>query len=93
MNTAFGPVRVNPSREVFEIDPEQVQGLLRIMPGRSVTPRSPEGEGEEDREAASEYKERQTRKNELEFLESLDYTGVRFYKRVLALARHAGSVG
>ena len=90
LHTAFGPNRVNPSREFFEIDPEQVQALLRVMPGRDVTPRPRVAVGEagdEDREAASEYKERRTRTDELQFLESLNGTGRRFYERVLALGR------
>ena len=89
LHTAFGPNRVNPSREFFEIDPEQVQAVLRIMPGREVTPRGPEEEGEEDRAAAAEYQKRKTRTNELEFLESLSDSGVRIYERVLALGRTA----
>ena len=36
LHTAFGPNRVNSSREFFQIDPEQVQALLRVTsrPGR-----------------------------------------------------------
>ena len=42
LHTAFGPNRVNSSREFFQIDPEQVQALLRVMPDRDVTPKTPE---------------------------------------------------
>ena len=90
LHTAFGHHRVNPSREFFEMDPEQVQVLLRVMPGRDVTPPPPAAVGEtrdEDQDAAFEYKVRQTRTDELQFLESLNEPGKRFYERVLALGR------
>ena len=90
LHTAFGPNRVNSSREFFEMDPEQVQVLLRVMPGRDVTPRPMAAVGEtrdEDQDAAFEYKVRQTRTDELQFLESLNEPGRRFYERVLALGR------
>ena len=88
LHTAFGPNRVNSSREFFEIDPEQVQVLLRVMPGKDVTPRTggqEPGIQEEDQAAATEYKRRRTRTNELEFLESLNEHGRTIYRRVLAL--------
>ena len=90
LHIAFGPQRVNPSREFFEIDPEQVQVLLRIMPGRDVTPRPMSADREvrdEDLDAAREYTARRTRTDELEFLASLNEPGKRFYERVLALGR------
>ena len=90
LHTAFGPQRVNPSREFFEIDPEQAQVLLRVIPGRDVTPRVRESLGEvgdEDQDAAFEYQVRRTRTDELQFLESLNEPGKRFYERVLALGR------
>ena len=73
LHTAFGPNRINASREFFEIDPEQVQALLKVMPGRDVTPRTASKETslqDEDQAAATEYKKRQTRTNELDFMES-----------------------
>ena len=90
LHTAFGPQRVNRSREFFEVEPEQVQVLLRVMPARDVTPRPPTAVGEtryEDQDAAVEYKVRRTRTDELQFLESLNEPGKRFYERVLALGR------
>ena len=39
LHTAFGPNRINGSREFCQIEPEQVQVLLGAMPGRDVTPR------------------------------------------------------
>ena len=86
LHTAFGPNRVNSSREFFQIDPEQVQALLRVMPGRDVTPKTPEpdaGAQDEDQAAADEYKKRQARTNELEFMESLNEHGMIAYRRVL----------
>ena len=38
LHTAFGPNRINLSREFFQVDPEQVEVLLRVMPGRDATP-------------------------------------------------------
>ena len=93
LHTAFGPNRVNSSREFFQIDPEQVQALLRVMPGRDVTPPGAEREGDlqdEDQVAAREYKKRQARTNEFEFLESVNEHGVTFYRRVLALGNQEG---
>lgn len=90
LHTAFGPNRVNSSREFFEIDPEQAQALLHVMPDRDVTPRpmsTVEETGDEDRDAAFEYKVRRTQTDEFQFLESLNGPGKRFYERVLALGR------
>ena len=93
LHTAFGPNRVNSSREFFQIDPEQVQALLRVMPGRDVTPKTPEpdaGAQDEDQAAATEYKKRQARTNELEFMESLNEHGMIAYRRVLAKGDQEG---
>lgn len=35
---AFGPYRVNPKREFFSIEPEQVIALLQLMAVEDVTP-------------------------------------------------------
>ena len=93
LHVAFGPYRINTSREFFEIDPEQVEALIQVMPGQDVTPRPNEQDAElqpEDREAVSEYKKRQTRLSEQEFMDSLDENGVRVYERVLALGKQKG---
>ena len=90
LHAAFGPYRVNPSREFFEIDPEQVQALLRVIPGRDVTPEITRRTESEDDEAAQEYQGRRNRTNELEFLESLNESGVRIYEQVLALGKQPG---
>ena len=93
LHTAFDPNRINPSREFFQIDPEQVEALLQVMPGQDVTPRVTEQITvlqPEDIEAATEYKRRQARTNEEEFLESLNENGTRVYERVLALGKQEG---
>ena len=93
LHTAFGPNRVNSSREFFQIDPEQVQALLKVMPGRDVTPKTPErdaGAQDDDEAASNEYKKRQARTNELEFIDSLNEHGVVIYQRVLALGDQEG---
>ena len=38
LHTAFGPQRINPKREFFEIEAEQVTALLNVIGGQDVTP-------------------------------------------------------
>lgn len=38
LHTAFGPQRINPKREFFEIDPVQATALLNVMGLEDVTP-------------------------------------------------------
>ena len=93
LHTAFDPSRVNPSREFFKIEPEQVEALLHVMPGWDVTPRVSQQIAElqpEDIEAASAYKRRQARTNEAEFMESLSESGRIIYERVLDLGKQQG---
>ena len=88
LHTAFDPHRINPSREFFEIDPEQVEALLLVMPGEDVTPQPCDQNASlqpEDRQALDDYKTRKTRTSEFEFMESLNQYGVPVYERVLAL--------
>lgn len=60
LHTAFAPQRVNPSREFFEIEPLQVEAILRICPGKDVTPQVNKETEEEldatDREAVKRFK-------------------------------------
>ena len=61
LHTAFDPSRINSSREFFQIEPEQVEALLQVMPGRDVTPgvsQQIEGLEPEDVAAASAFKRR-----------------------------------
>ena len=93
LHTAFEPDRINRSREFFELDPEQVLAVLRVMPGRDVTP---EGANRSthilpsDQEASSEFKRRRARTNKSEFLDSLSENGRILYERILALDRRSG---
>ena len=59
LHTAFSPYRINPSREFFEIDPTQVEAILKIWPGKDVTPqvnKEAEGLPASDREAVKRFK-------------------------------------
>ncbi|MEP3523991.1 MAG: GIY-YIG nuclease family protein [Hyphomicrobiales bacterium] len=38
LHVAFGPYRINPRREFFQIDPEQAMSVLRVMGLEDVTP-------------------------------------------------------
>ena len=93
LHTAFGPNRVNRFREFFQVDPEQVEVLLRVMPGRDVTPPAAAQSVElqpDDYEASSEFKRRQIRTTEEAFLESLNENGTIVYGRVLQLGKQDG---
>lgn len=48
---AFGPYRLNPKREFFEIEPEQAIALLELMISEDVTPALQEEANNVDREA------------------------------------------
>ena len=89
LHRAFGPYRVNSSREFFEIGPEQAEALLRVMPGRDLTPGAVT-EAAEDREASSEFKQRQARISEEDFFRSLDENGEHVFRRVLDLGNLEG---
>ncbi len=93
LHAAFEPYRVNPSREFFQVEPEQVEVLLRVMPGRDVTPQNADQSADlqpDDREASSEFQRRQSQTDELEFIESLNENGRTVYARVLALGKQGG---
>ena len=38
LSTAFAPNRVNLKREFYELESEQVEAILRVLPGKDVTP-------------------------------------------------------
>ena len=68
LHTAFGLHRVNASREFFQIDPEQVQPILAVLPGRDMAPQPPEqdaGNQDADQATATEYKRRQAKPKRL----------------------------
>ena len=60
LHAAFAPYRINPSREFFEIDPIQVEAILRVWPGKDVTPQVNKEVEDEldsgDREAVRRFK-------------------------------------
>ena len=63
LQAAFGPYRVNPSREFFEIQEEQIQSLLDAWPGKDAKPVvSEETQGQADEEAARNAFQRRRRK-------------------------------
>ena len=41
LHTAFAPDQGNSSREFFKMDPARVLAILRIWPGKDVTPKTP----------------------------------------------------
>jgi uncharacterized protein YfbU (UPF0304 family) len=58
LHTAFGPDRVNPRREFFEIEAAQAIAIIKLMEIEDVTPkvaREKEEVDEVDREAGEEY--------------------------------------
>jgi hypothetical protein len=93
LHTAFGPYRVNPSREFFQIEPEQAKVLLQVMHGKDATPsRDPQADAipPEDREAASAFENRRTKATEQGFLDSLNEDGRRVLERMLAIGKQEG---
>ena len=63
---AFGPYRVNPKREFFEIEPEQAIALLQLMASEDVTPAIRKEADEVDvgaKESASKLKARRPNLN------------------------------
>ena len=69
-HNAFGPYRVNPRREFFEIEPEQAIGLLDLMKLEDMTPAMQREAEQVDTEAkASADKIKRTRRPTLNFLE------------------------
>ena len=93
LHTAFDPYRVNPSREFFEIESEQAAVLLRVMPGRDVTPGSLQqaaGLEEGDLEATATFKKRRAKLTKDEFLALLDGNGLYVYESMLTWAEREG---
>ena len=93
LHTAFDPHRINPSREFFQLEPEQVEVLLGVIPGKDVTPPATEQSADlptDDKVASSEFKKRQSRTNEQEFLDALSENGKTVYERVLEIGKRRG---
>lgn len=69
-HNAFGPYRVNPKREFFEIEPEQAIGLLDLMKLEDMTPAMQAEADKVDVEAkASAEKLKRSRRPSLNYLE------------------------
>ncbi len=93
LHTAFDPHRINPSREFFQLEPEQVEVLLGVMPGKDVTPPSIDQSADlppDEKAASSKFKKRQSRTSEQEFLDVLNENGKTVYERVLELGKRRG---
>ena len=66
---AFGPYRLNPKRELFEIEPDQAIALLRLMAVEDVTPafqKEAESVDESSMEASRKLKSRRPNLNFVE---------------------------
>ena len=93
LHTAFGPYRINPSREFFQLETEQVEVLLRVMPGKDVTPPATDQSADvpsDDVEASSAFKKKQGQINEEEFIDALNENGKTVCERVLAFGKQTG---
>ena len=69
-HNAFGPYRVNPRREFFEIEPEQAIGLLDLMKLEDMTPAmQAEAEQVDVQAKASAEKLKRSRRPNLNYIE------------------------
>ena len=66
---AFGPYRVNPKREFFQIEPEQAITLLQLMITEDVTPTLQREADSVDPETKSSSNKLKSRRPVLDFLE------------------------
>lgn len=66
---AFGPYRLNPKREFFQIEPEQAIALLQLMAVEDVTPALQEEAEAVDREAKDASSKLKARRPNLNFTE------------------------
>ena len=66
---AFGPYRLNPKREFFEIEPEQAIALLKLMAEEDVTPSIQEEADKVDQGAEEATKKLKSRRPNLNFIE------------------------
>ena len=93
LHRAFAPNRTNPNREFFKIDTEQAAAILRLLPGKDVTPRTREQEDaalEDDKLAATEFVKQRERTSEIDFLAAHKGNARELYQRVLALGKYDG---
>ncbi|MGJ8641784.1 MAG: GIY-YIG nuclease family protein [Luteolibacter sp.] len=66
---AFGPYRINPKREFFQIEPEQAIALLRLMTIEDVTPDIREEADKVDVDSKEASKKLSSRRPNMNFLE------------------------
>ena len=66
---AFGPYRINPKREFFQIEPEQAIALLRLMAIEDVTPALQEEADSVDTDSKEAVKKLKSRRPNLNFIE------------------------
>ena len=66
---AFGPYRINPNREFFEIEPEQAITLLQLMTTEDVTPELQKEASGVDVESTDAVKRLKARRPSLNYLE------------------------
>ena len=93
LHSAFDPHRVNPGREFFELDPENILPLVQLLPGRDITPTDTEQADEakgEDRTAAAAFKRQRSQTDEAEFLAALTTHERIVNERVLTLVKQNG---
>jgi hypothetical protein len=66
---AFGPYRINPKREFFQIEPEQAIALLRLMTIEDVTPALKAEADKVDVDSKESVKKLKSRRPPLNFVE------------------------
>jgi hypothetical protein len=67
LHVAFGPSRINPKREFFEIDPEQAIAVLKLLGSRDVTPEINEDLNRDVSEAEKESAKRASKRPSINF--------------------------
>ncbi len=66
---AFGPYRLNPKREFFQIEPDQAIALLRLMAVEDVTPTLQKEADNVDQDSKEAVKKLKARRPNLNFIE------------------------
>lgn len=68
-HTAFGPYRLNPSREFFEIEPEQAIAVLELMIVENVTPQLQKEADSVDIESKDAVKKLKSKRPTINYIE------------------------
>ena len=69
LHEAFGPYRINPKREFFELEPEQAMAFLQFIAIEDVTPEIKKEAGSVDVESQAGAKRLRARRPNLDFTE------------------------